>query len=169
MERLTEKHIECINDFCYKTGCELYSNCPSLDRYNRLAAYEDTGLEPEDIKELCTPDICELATLLRRMILNGWAERLVELVKADEEGRLVELPCKVGDTVWVINSLWVSEYTVKSVFWDDVFFQFKAENENYAEDCRYFSFFDERIGKTVFLTREEAEKALEGGQDDAVT
>ena len=72
----------------------------------------------------------------------------------------IKLPCKVGDTVYVINSLWVSEYTVKEIGYDAVFYQVYCENEEYAQDCRYFMFFDERIGKTVFLTRELAEEAL---------
>lgn len=69
-------------------------------------------------------------------------------------------PCKVGDTVYFVNSLWVSEYTVEAVWWDGLMFQFKAENEEYADECSVFYFFDERIGKTVFLSREDAEKAL---------
>lgn len=88
-------------------------------------------------------------------------ERLAHYEDLEEQGRILISPCKVGDTVWVVNSLWVSEYTVTSVYWDGVFFQFKAENKTYAEDCRYFSFFDERIGKTVFLAKEDAENFLD--------
>lgn len=75
-------------------------------------------------------------------------------------------PVKVGQTVYVVNSLWVSEYTVEAVWWDGLMFQFKAENEEYADECSVFYFFDERIGKTVFLSREDAEKALRGRSDD---
>lgn len=108
---------------------------------------------------------CEEGACSQRRV---W-ERLKNYEDLEEQGRLVVLPCKVGDTVWVINSLWVSEYTITSVYWDNVFFQFKSENETYSEDCRYFSFFDERIGKTVFLTREEAEAALKEEEDHAIT
>ena len=76
-------------------------------------------------------------------------------------------PCKVGDKVFVVNGLWVSEYTVMRYWYDGLFFNFRCENEEYAADCWVFTFFDERIGKTVFLTREEAEKALaERGNND---
>lgn len=69
-------------------------------------------------------------------------------------------PCKVGQTVYVINSLFVSEYLIKEIAYDDIFFRFYCENNEYAIEHRHFMFFDERIGKTVFLPREEAEKAL---------
>ena len=75
-------------------------------------------------------------------------------------------PCKVGETVYVVNSLWVSEYTVEAVWWDGLMFQFNAENEEYADECSVFYFFDERIGKTVFLSREDAEKAWDGWSND---
>ena len=91
-------------------------------------------------------------------------ERLAQFEDMEDQGRILIPPCNVGDTVYVINSLWVSEYTVTSVYWDGIFFQFKAENEAHAEDCRYFSFFDERVGKTVFLSREDAEKSIEGSR-----
>lgn len=92
-------------------------------------------------------------------------DRLAEYEDAEEQGRLIVLPCKVGDTVYVINGPWVREYSVASVYWDGIFFQFQSENESYVEDCRRFSFFDERIGETVFLTEEEAKKALKGEND----
>lgn len=89
---------------------------------NRLAAYEDT------------------------MPL----ERAQELAQADKDGRLVVLPCKVGDLVYQItvrkkylNRSMCTPY-IKSV-------EIKTENAfKYMND----------IGKTVFLTREEAEAAL---------
>ena len=69
-------------------------------------------------------------------------------------------PVKIGQTVYVINTLFVSEYRVEALWWNGLMFIFKGENDDYADECSVFYFFDERIGKTVFLTREEAEKAL---------
>ena len=68
-------------------------------------------------------------------------------------------PCKVGDTVYVVTS-YICEYEVKEIAYDDMFMKFYCYNESYAFECQRFMFFDERIGKTVFLTREEAEAAL---------
>ena len=86
-------------------------------------------------------------------------KRLQELEDKIEKGTLIELPCKVGDWIWVVCGT-ISEYQISEFWYDGRFFVFKCENVEYVEEHRYFSFFDERIGKTVFLTREEAEKRL---------
>lgn len=67
--------------------------------YWRLKAYEDTGLEPEAVETvklaLAAKHMVDLETLNNTPI-----SRLVELAEADKDGRMVVLPCKVGDTVW---------------------------------------------------------------------
>lgn len=95
----------------------------------------------------------------------------IEMLRIDAQPTVdaVEVPCKIGQTVYVINGLWVSNYVVTHFWYDGCFFKFKAINEEYAYECRDFSFFDERIGKTVFFTYEQAESALKkmyGGNDD---
>ena len=63
--------------------------------FNRLSAYEDTGLDPEEIKELrelCTDEVAELARTLHRAIESGEADHLRALLKAEQDGRLAELP-----------------------------------------------------------------------------
>ena len=58
---------------------------------NRLAAYEDTWLTPEEI------DMDhEAAEQLRHLCQNCDLDRLEKLAEADKDGRLVVLPCKVG-------------------------------------------------------------------------
>ena len=74
--------------------------------------------------------------------------------------KIVELPCGVGDTVYVYNGLWISEYIVKQINYDGTFWLFYCENSKYSIENREYMFFSERIGKTVFFTYEEAEKAL---------
>ena len=71
-----------------------------------LAAYEKTGLEPEEIMGLCEIDKrASMADLLRLEDYQalGTVEELSALVKARDEGRLVELPCKIGQTVYTVN------------------------------------------------------------------
>lgn len=98
MERLTEKHylgsdhyMKCAGNCNVDMDC---IDCPSFDcLVERLAAYEDTGLEPEQ---------CENAKAIIESAFSddaSKAERIRELLKADKDGRLVVLPCKVGDTV----------------------------------------------------------------------
>lgn len=101
------------------------------------------------------------------------AERLVELARADRDGRCVVLPCKPGDTVWIISERGhkcVERWIVHRVYKRDVggwYFDLKnmmlsQKRPNEFEMCkRSISSF----GKTVFLTREAAEQALKGGQD----
>ena len=87
-------------------------------------------------------------------------QRLSEWENDYESGKAVKLPCKVGDTIWVVCGT-ISEYEITEFWYDGLFFMFKCTNAEYVQEHRDFSFFDERIGKTVFLTREEAEKRLE--------
>lgn len=65
------------------------------DALERLAAYEDTGLEPCETNE-------KYATImaLNRLRLKISLARLCEILQAETEGRCVVLPCKVGDTVY---------------------------------------------------------------------
>lgn len=85
--------------------------------------------------------------------------RLAELEDKIEQGTLIELPCKVGDTIWVVCGD-ISKYKITEFWYDGVVFNFRGENNEYVEEHKRFRFFHERIGKTVFLTREEAEKRL---------
>ena len=91
-------------------------------------------------------------------------KRLRELARADAEGRLVVLPCKVGDNVYFLLQEFDGEWYMSSPiriteigtrgFWTSAF---PFEKPNAMDDFTSWSEF----GKTVFLSREEAEKALE--------
>ena len=81
-------------------------------------------------------------------------ERLRKYETAEDEGRLVALPCKVGDTVYLPNKYVGIIITFNIVefcmFKDEYAIIDDSDNEYKIED----------FGKTVFLTREEAEKEL---------
>ena len=111
-------------------------------RRNRedLRAYEGTGLEPETI--IKAKDALEYA--------YGNANRIIELAEADKAGRVVVLPCKVGDTVYLIVTKRARVYMPEFSF-------VKKSRLTFSNMERVLRDF----GKTVFLTREEAEKALE--------
>lgn len=111
-------------------------------RRNRedLRAYEETGLTPEQ---------CENAKTIVESAFSddtSKAERIRELLKADKDGRVVVLPCKVGDTVWRIKR---------------TFEEYPDRSKPYIEPSGFLLQDVFNISKTVFLTREEAEKALE--------
>ena len=106
----------------------------AMDFYWRLKAYEDTGLEPA----MCA----NYKTFEDEAISKGVTfKRIVALMEADRAGRLVVLPCKVGDTVYILRRTFDGAEVVgeTELWWDDI----------------------PQLGKTVFLTREEAEKALQ--------
>ena len=93
--------------------------------------------------------------------------RLRELAEVDKDGRLVVLPCKVGGTVYEVTSRkTISEYRVKAIR-VELFCTF-IEWDIVAGfvDKSLFGVSVDEIGKTVFLTREEAEKALEAKTDE---
>jgi hypothetical protein len=163
MERLTEKHYLGTDHYMTCSGnCNVDMDCidcPSFDRLvERLAAYEDTGLTPED---------CARATEIDDILLDEYYPigRMRELIKADKDGRVVVLPCKVGDTVWAIldGAKYARECKVDFVnigsFGTTIVFVVKdGLREQYGVTAAAF-------GKTVFLTREEAEKALGAMKD----
>ena len=133
------------------------SNATMCQILTRLAAYEDTGLEPEEIRYLG-----DLREMKREIIFGVTAERLKKLAEADKEARLVVLPCKAGDHVWVDGR----EAVVEN------FFGYETERYLHAQfydNMQYIDIPFAEIGKTVFLTRDEAEAALaqEGGKDHA--
>ena len=112
---------------------------------DRLAAYEDTGLEPEDLKKAFN----ETAILkLAAQALSTTTDHLHDLIKAEKNGRMVVLPCKVGDKVYQIDAERVYESEVKWIIFD----------------CDDIAFDERAIGVSIFLTREEAEAALKGGE-----
>lgn len=127
--------------------------------YARLKEYEDTGLEPEEA------EACKVAlmgkTLAEIKEIEGLSiERMKELAKAELEGRLLILPCKVGDTVYCIrkNPFAKGRYVKENI----------AESITVYRDhsISIFSTLNDVLGETVFLTREEAEAALTGGADN---
>ena len=124
---------------------------------NRLATYEDTGLEPEEIKELrelCTDEVAELARTLYKAMESGKLDHLRDILQADQDGRIP--PCKRGDVVYCIRHNPCTGYYVKTLTVCTV---------TIWEPGRFsvFTTKEDELGKTVFLTREEAEAALKGG------
>ena len=127
---------------------------------SRCFAYEKTGLEPEEIMDLCKMDKrARMADLLRLEEYQalGTVEELSALVKARDEGRQVKLPCKRGDKVWRIcgpkGRKFVAERTVLSVT------IYEPGQFEIFTNC------SDWLGETVFLTRAEAEAALGGSGD----
>ena len=180
MERLTydfcvgDKHcwqvkgadnLEC-REVCRNQGENGCTDCPIAKAFDRLAAYEDTGLEPEEIERIL--DSYGRGMTLRtenaqrlEIIKEISTDRLYELAQAKKKGRLVVLPCDVGDKLYDVTLGEVREKIVVSLS----MLLSKSVNhlvihaENFRNAVTSYELQD--IGKTVFLTREAAEAALE--------
>lgn len=148
MERLTEWNDEqtrhayyprCFEEPCYGSGCKI-EDCPfEIAVCERLAAYEDIGLTPEEIKAPFTEDAM---INLAAQALGVEPSRLRELAEADKAGRVIILPCKVYE----IDGVRVYEHTVREVIY---------------ETAGGPAFDKNAIGKSIFLTRAEAERAIQ--------
>ena len=159
MERLTNKReADAQREEYERRLANGYPRNIQEERFLRLAAYEDTHMMPSDVTSM-RMDMAIIAALF-----NGVdVDRMKELAEADKDGRLVVLPCKAGDTVYEVTSRkTISEYRVKAIR-VELFCTF-IEWDIVAGfvDKSIFGVPVDEIGKTVFLTREEAKKALEG-------
>lgn len=159
MERLTEKHYKSndgyymkCSEFCEKEDvlCEDCNN--SQEIIDRLGAIEDILGEEYDL------------------------DRLKKVVESYKNGMFVSIPCKVGDTVWVITFKCGSRLSGKEIVECKVnTMRVKSDGLTIGYSCRgeysngnnYIgNFVFKSIGKTVFLSREEAEFALKGEQNE---
>lgn len=140
-----------------KTG---EARCTQLDGnvvVERLAAYEDTEWEPEQIEAL--GGLFDFVAEESKSMTEQFAmvDRLRELAVADKEGRVIVLPCKVGEPAyWVHNGI-ITDCRINRIQANrkGVFLCLKSTKAHGAFRV------DVCLGKTVFLTREDAEKALE--------
>ena len=149
-----------------KTG---EARCSQLDGnvvVERLAAYEDTGLTPEEIKAPFTEDTM---INLAAQAMGVEPSRLREIAEADKDGRVVVLPCKVGKKIYYINGKYIIEVEVACYTVDETgawLFAGETYNLETRRTC-HCNLKTERIGKTVFSTHEEAENALQKMEDKA--
>ncbi|WP_462385388.1 hypothetical protein [Intestinibacillus massiliensis] len=129
----------------------------------RLAAYEDTGLEPEEIPTRI--DMAQIAMILQTLRASGLTPdklpRAAGLVKAQDDGRVVGLA--VDANVFIVQDGRVYQFRV---FDYSLIARNNGNTRFFAvcEECDEIGdldFWANDIGKTVFLTRAEAEAALD--------
>lgn len=176
MDRLTGKDSR--TGLTTLVGCEgVYdslsvSNALAVENaLEKLAAYEDSGLSPEEVEALFHRSKSDNVVVPNVTLFGKPLEHWDKLNKAEAGGRLAVLPCKVGDEVYTNTSMsgWYLRANKRPYSAKVVFIGLNASeamgggffNVVYSkgEYMMHFQFSD--IGKTVFLTREEAEKALE--------
>ena len=146
MERLTFEGNFCDIARCGYPTCPYKDGCSQKRVWERLKQYEGSGLSPEDAANLHA--ILRLGDGMTLM-------RLRELAVADQEGHVIVLPCKRGDELWTYCN-----YPVKRVYSFTVSDVSTLNGRTVLNTLGLGTIRPEDIGKTVFLTREEAEKAL---------
>ena len=144
MERLTKwngssnQHAyypHCFEEPCNGGGCKI-KDCPFETAVcERLAVFED-------IAELC-----------------GGLDRLRELAEADKDGRVVVMPCKIGDKLYRVFAGEIFEHRVGSMKY------FAIQGRWDIETYPFCPCVESSIGKTVFLSHKEAERAMQEMED----
>lgn len=164
MDRLTKRDIDgcLIHPWSFNGingSYDIWDEELMEKQIDRLAAYEDFmdrwHLKSIEDAERIFRRVNDLGgtDLMAQYRELGSINHLRDLLQAEKDGPLSAQPCKVADKVYQTDGVRLYESTVRSVIFD---------TENVA--------FDEgAIGKTVFLTREEAEAAMaqKGGESDA--
>lgn len=163
MERLTFEGNFCDIAQCREIPCPYNGACSQRKVWERLKAYEDRGRAPEEILPKDKAD--EIALKLMRLAdLESLCSytRLRELAAADKDGRVVVLPCKVGDVVYGFhNGQTILPMVVKWIETNADGWTVAAQYTPMAP--KFYKFSD--FGKTVFLTHEKAEEALWRGDN----
>jgi hypothetical protein len=111
-------------------GDKVKESVARQNAFDRLAAYEDIGT----------------------------VEDFADFARAKQEGRLVVLPCKVGDTVYLTVHGYVEETKVRTFFVGHPSYNRGEPDPRYEMiRCTNYDLPMKYFGKTVFLTREAAE------------
>lgn len=159
MERYSDRAIEILNEL-HTERLDYHSEyLPLIDAAQRLSAYENTGMEPEEIERVLDAygrgltlrsDIAQKIELVKDIPVD----RLRELAQADKDGRCVVLPCKVGDTIYQIGTdreiveynvgtISITKYGISFAFWVDGFGAYRTSPD-----------------EKVYFDRESAKSAL---------
>lgn len=151
MERLTNKReADAQREEYERRLANGYPRNIQEERFLRLAAYEDTHMMPSDVTSM-RMDMAIIAALFKGVDVD----RMKELAEADKDGRLVVLPCKVGDKLYRVFAGEIFEHRVGSMKY------FAIQGRWDIETYPFCPCVESSIGKTIFLTREAAEKTLE--------
>ncbi len=152
MKRLTFDGNFCDISQCKELPCPYNGSCSQRKVWERLKAYEDTELDPE----MCA----NYKTFEDEAISKGVPfKRIVALMEADRAGLLAVLPCKVGDTLFRVFAGEILEHKVRNMRYLAILGRWDIDTTPFC------SYVESSIGKTIFLTREEAEAALEAKRD----
>jgi len=175
METLTtERFAEIVRDKEICEFCSYYLDDP-----------ENYCLSCDKVKPILSTELRDYYSRLKEFISDGYTARIIELLQADDEKRLLVLPCNVGDTVYVIRTPDCKSGECKDVDTENCkYSRFKTPNAE-VNVCRHQHLFVDEVyveeincivdqeeeepgvyvndlyhADTVYSKREEAEAAL---------
>lgn len=99
-------------------------------------------------------------------IMRHLAEKLAQYEDKEEQGLLLQLPCKVGNTAWYIDNdddNYPIEIRITHIEIKENYILYYAEEK---EDCGTLAFDSDDFGKTIFFTQAEAEQKLKEMESD---
>lgn len=153
MERLSDLAIEILNELHTERLAYNSEYLPLIEAAHKLAEYEATGFEPEKVQEIRNEFLYASA-----FGISMTRERFDAICSAERDGRLVALPCKIGDVLDLRKRADIEADFGKVYHFDfwrngtiDVWIEIDSETVYHVESGD--------IGKTVFFAREDAEKA----------
>ena len=164
MERMTGKDSYCSFTYCDNEGkCKIENVCYDKKLYEKLKGFENLeeqlesiygecdGLLETSVKSLVKHEGVDFGKPYKaRLLTDEDVDKWEEYKDLEEQGRLIKLPCKVGDKVYSVECNKIKEYIVSDF---DVCMKGIYAYQGYT--------FIGEMGFSVFATKEEAEKALE--------
>lgn len=171
MNRLTETRIDTFGMkkdvlreptktvICNNCQCKECDDCSFKMAVEKLAAYEDSGLEPDAVQYM---------TQARKNRALEWFEssygieagRMMELAQADKTGRIAVLPCNIGCIVYLLTRNEIIPMRVYSFSCGEHGWCLHTNPENEEDGYSNLALTEQHLGYLWFLTKEEAEKAL---------
>lgn len=128
------------------------------EEMERLTERNPSWIDDELWERACEPDCEEIDAVYRK---------LKDYEDLEEQGRLIKLPCKIGTEVY--NTTWWDDAQEKVVVKGKIYYRAVRKHKVTKSTFGYFDIGE--FGKTVFLTKSEAEaklKELRGNQNGKV-
>lgn len=145
MERLTDKKVGCS----YPLKDKASSKVGLFTDYDGFYAYFEGVNRLGEIEDILGDEYS--------------LEKLKEMVDAEKDGRITILPFKIPEKIYQIKNKKIKAYNVLEIAINGNKIIFRTEVKRCFIGFRYTFVVEKNdVGETVFLTREEAEKALEG-------
>jgi hypothetical protein len=145
----------------------------------RLTYREELGVSMDKNEDCPSCSICWNCNIPPRKCkyISDALKKLADYEDLEQQGRLIKLPCKVGDIVWDNDYGRPCAYTITAFSFGECE-EYICEPVTTKEVVFYYtnssgsiigSFAESEIGKSVFLNKSEAEaklKELRGGEDE---